>query len=150
MKKADILSLVQGGILDITTRTLATDVAFTIYKFRKAVRAAHEGLSSELQDLLAEIGVEDASAFDARKTELAGKAELTVDEQHEFIDMAAKLERYVEMRKVLLTEETELPAARLISWEDWHQLQVENKDCGALTGYAEELLEGILWAEPEE
>ena len=38
---------------------------------------------------------------------------------------------------------------KALPYEDWHNLQAENKDVKLLT-YLEPMLEGVLWTAPEE
>ena len=56
----------------------------------------------------------------------------------------------------MLAEEVTL-TAKTMPYEVWHQLQVENskkvidgKEVDILSGYVEDLLEGVLWEAPKE
>ena len=158
MKNRDILSLVERGFLTTTNHTLSAAAGYRFYKFRKAVNKAYLAITESESELLAAAGIDSHPlAFNKRLEDLRVKAERTADEQKELVEMAKKASTYNQMRAEMQNEEVEMPAIILLTYEEWKALQDENsaveyngKTVDVLSGPVEELLEGVLWAVPEE
>jgi hypothetical protein len=70
--------------------------------------------------------------------------------------MEAALKRFIDLRTQMMDEEVTLDC-KTLPYTEWHKLQNENKDkdvngrkTDVLSGYVEDLLEGVLWTAPEE
>lgn len=151
MKYRDILFLADNGTLDITNHSLDTEASFRVYRFRRALKAKHQEILDTVADFLADVGVENALKFDEERNTLISLPERTPEQDARLAEMSQTAERFLALRSVFLEEETEL-SVKTISYADWKKLQDENRKDGRdpLVGYAEELLEGILWEVPED
>ena len=153
LKNFEIENLVKAGILAITTNTISSESAYTVFKFKKAVKAANAALEESRRDAVKEAGIEDAPAFDKRRAELAEVKNPTSEQSEELAALNAKYNKFAELTNRIYNEEVEVRVSKPLSYDVWHTLQVENANTrlgNILSPYAEELLENILWAEPEE
>lgn len=153
MKKQTIIVLANAGIQSMTNHSLDTAQAYKVVKFRKAFNAALDAIAEDQKALLKEAGIEDSVAFNQEMDELR-KANRTPEQEAKLKEMEAKVKRYNEMNLELLKEEVTLDC-KALPYEEWHKLQNENKEMGErkldlLSGYVEDVLEGILWAAPKE
>lgn len=153
MKKQTLIVLANAGIQSMTNHSLDTAQAYKVVKFRKAFNAALDAIAEDQKALLKEAGIEDSVAFNQEMDELR-KANRTPEQDAKLKEMEAKVKRYNEMNLELLKEEVTLDC-KALPYEEWHKLQNENKEVGdkkidLLSGWVEDVLEGVLWKAPEE
>lgn len=154
MKKQTLIVLANAGIQSMTNHSLDTAQAYKVVKFRKAFNAAIDAIAEDQKALLKESGIgEDTQSFNKEMDELR-KANRTPEQEAKLKEMEAQLKRYNEMNLELLKEEVTLDC-KAMPYEDWRKLQNENKEVGdkkvdLLSGYVEDVLEGILWTAPED
>ncbi len=154
MKKQTIIVLANAGIAAMTNHSLDTAQAYKVVKFRKAFNAALDAIAEDQKALLKESGIgEDTQSFNKEMDELR-KANRTPEQEAKLKEMEAQLKRYNEMNGELIKEEVTLDC-KAMPYEDWRKLQNENKEVGdkkvdLLSGYVEDVLEGVLWVAPEE
>lgn len=153
MKKQTLIVLANAGIQSITNHTLDAAQAYKVVKFRKAFNAAIDAIAEDEKALLKEAGIEDAQSFNKELEDLR-KADRTPEQEEKFKEMTEKVARYNELHAEMLQEEVTLDC-KALPYAEWHKLQNENKEMGErkldlLSGYVEDVLEGILWAAPEE
>lgn len=145
MKNIDILNLANAGVLAISANDLDAAQAYKVMKFKRAIRKAFESLSDAEKELLKEVGIEDGSAFDKELARLRKDD----SEQEKRKELEQKLSRYLSLRDALFEEEVTLDC-KTIPFEQFHILQRENKDInGKPLNLFEDILEGVLWIEPE-
>lgn len=149
LKNFEIENLVNAGVLTLTTNTLSSADAYVVFKFRKAVRAAMIALEENRREALVEAGIEDGPAFEKRRKELSDIAEPTEEQRAELAELNSKFNKFTELVKALYDDEVTFPTIKPISFDSWHTLITENK-ASRINAYIEELLENVLWAEPEE
>lgn len=150
MKKSEIILLVNAGVQAITNHDLSTEHAYKVVKFRKAINNAYEAIAKDEETLRKDAGIEDPQAFDKELKELR---ESKADEKR-LAELEAQLKRFLELRNEMIKEDVNLDT-KTMPYEAWHTLQNENKAVGEpkrdlLSGFVEDLLEGILWEAPEE
>ena len=148
MKNADIVTLVNGGIQNITALTLPSSQAYKVYKFKRAIEAAYNSIVDSQKGILKQVGIEDLQEFQKRYKELSDIKERTSEEQAELDSLVKKDENAGKLVQELYGDTTSLDV-KALPYEDWHNLQAENKDVKLLT-YLEPMLEGVLWTAPEE
>ena len=148
MKNADIVALVNGGIQNITSVTLPAAQSYKVYKFKRAIEAAYNAIVDAQKDILKQAGIENLQEFQKRHKELSELKERTSEEQAELDGLVKKDEDAGKLVQELYGDTTSLDV-KAMPYEDWHNLQAENKDVKLLT-YLEHTLEGVLWLAPEE
>lgn len=148
MRNADIIGLTEGGIQNIATTTLPAAQAYKVYKFKRAVEKAANAIIEAHKDILKQAGIEDLKEFQKRYKELTDIKERNAEEQAELDSLTKKDVDAGKLVAELYEDTTELDV-KAIPYEDWHNLQAENKDIKVLT-YLEAKLEGLLWIAPEE
>ena len=150
MKKQTIIVLANAGIAAMTNHSLAPEHAYKVVKFRKALNAALEAIGKDEETIRKDAGIDDPQAFDKELGELRES-----NANHKRLEeMEAQLKRFNELRMEMLKEEVTLDC-KAMPYEDWRKLQNENKEVGdkkvdLLSGYVEDVLEGVLWTAPEE
>jgi len=147
MKNLEIIFMRNAGILDVTANTLDSAHAYKVIGFKKAVKAALNSLAEAERSILEEVGIKNPEAFDKEREELrksgADAARLE--------DLDKQMRRLAELRKELYEENANLEGVKTLPFEQFHELQKENKDLpGKPLNIFEENLENILWAAPEE
>lgn len=153
MKKQTIIMLANAGVQSITNHTLDASQAYKVVKFRKAFNAALDAISEDEKGLLKEAGIEDAPSFNKELDELR-KANRTPEQEDKYKEMTEKVARYNELHAEMLQEDVTLDC-KALPYAEWHKLQNENKEIGErkldlLSGWVEDMLEGILWTAPED
>ena len=148
MKNADIVALVNGGIQNITSVTLPAAQSYKVYKFKRAIEAAYNAIVDAQKDILKQAGIENLQEFQKRHKELSELKERTSEEQAELDGLVKKDEDAGKLVQELYGDTTSLDV-KAMPYEDWHNLQAENKDVKLLT-YLEHTLEGVSWLAPEE
>lgn len=156
MKKSDILTLVNAGVLQATQHELSNAHGYKVFKFKSLVRKGATDIQDAETELQKECGIEDAAAFDARRDELRKNGARTADEQKELEGMDEKLKTYLAQREEMLKEEVTLDV-KALPYDEWVKLQNENKaveligrKADVFSGIVEELLFGVLWNAPDE
>ena len=150
MKKQTIIVLANAGIAAMTNHSLAPEHAYKVVKFRKALTAALEAIGKDEETIRKDAGIDDPQAFDKELKELR---ESKFDPKR-LEEMEAQLKRFNELRMEMLKEEVELDC-KTLPYAEWHKLQCENKEVGEdkrdlLSGWVEDVLEGVLWVAPED
>ena len=145
MKNLDIISLCNTGILDITSNELNAEDAYKVYRFLKELRKINKNISDSEKDLIAQAGIENPVQFDRDYQEAREQKDT---DKIKFCE--ERLYRLNDLRNILLSEDTNLPEFKTISYESWHKLQQENPAVKGLYGSNEELLENVLWVSPTE
>ena len=152
MKKADILFLENLGIQFITNHELSPKQAIKVVKFRKAFSSELKAINEERADILKDVGIENGQEFDAELERLRKSNE----DPEKLQKMEAQFKRYLDLFNEMLNEPVQLNCVPL-PYEDWHRLQNENRDkelngnqVDILSGYAEDILENVLWEMPED
>lgn len=156
MKNIDIINIANAGVLNITAHDLDVAQSYKVFKFKKWVKGILKSVDVDEKCLLEEVGITDAPAFDQRRSELLAKESKTTEEQAELDKLNSQAEGYFNRRNELYNEEVK-PEVKAVPYEAWKKLQDENsavevngKATDILTGYIEEVLEGVLWEAPEE
>ena len=156
MKKSDVLTLANAGVLNATQHTLSSAHSYRVFKFKSLIRKEMASIQEAESELLKELGLEDAGAFDARLAELRQKENPTAKEKEELDEKTKQLKDFIEQRNQLYKEEVTLDL-KTIPYEEWRNLQDENKavdfmgrKADVFSGDVEELLFGVLWKAPEE
>lgn len=157
MKNQDIVFLANRGVLAASGHCLNANSGYQFYKFKKALNKAFGEIGNTERELLKEAGiVTSPEEFNARMDALNAK-ERTPEEEAEMLSMRGKSIAYGKLREALYKEDTELAKVTPMPYEEWRMLQDENKavvlgnqTVDVFSGLTEELLEGILWAIPEE
>ena len=157
MTNNDVVTMMNSGIMAISSRALPLNFAYEVTKFKGFIDKAYKAWDEAFQKLPAENEIPDGKAFDKRLNELrekeSKKEEMTQAEIKELADLDAKFDRLVAMRKKLNDEEVKV-SSKPMPYETWIELKEANK--GIKVGNAECLelveskLEGILWKAPEE
>lgn len=150
MKKIEIVSLANAGVQVITNHDLSPEHAYKVVKFRKALASAYEAIGKDEEAIRKDAGIDDPKAFD---DELTALRESKSDPKR-LAEMEARLKRFLELRGEMLKEEVTLDC-KTLPYAEWHKLQCENKAVGEkkvdlLSGWVEDVLEGVLWKAPEE
>lgn len=147
MKNIDILKLANTGVFLISANTLDAAHAYKVIKFKGAVRKIVEAIDEEQKAIAKEAGIEDTAAFDRERAELRK----TNSNPERLAELDKQLGRFIELRENFYKEPVELEGVKTIPYEQFFALQKENKDLEGkpLEAYAD-LLEGVLWAAPEE
>lgn len=147
MRNIDILNLAKADIFSVSANTLEAAHAYKVVKFKGAVRKIAEAIDEEQKAIAKEAGIEDTAAFDKERAELRK----TNSNPERLAELDKQLGRFIELRENFYKEPVELEGVKTIPYEQFFALQKENKDLEGkpLEAYAD-LLEGVLWAAPEE
>jgi predicted transcriptional regulator len=148
-----IISLVNLGISATTEHDVPIKDAYKAYAFRHAIEKANKDLEDKRQGLVKSAGIEDGQKFDERMKELRKKGELTEEEKKELSEMTEKLNKFNELYKELLADETELEGVKVMAYESYHALAKENRGKEGkpdIFSILQGELEGILWEAPKE
>ena len=156
MKKQDVVILVGIGATNATNHTLPVEHAYKVVKFKRELSAKLDAICGEEDAIRRDVGIKDPKEFDSRIEELRKKKSPTEEEAAELKDMEEKLARFKELRRVMLQGDVTLDV-KTMPYEAWHALQSENAKCDIdgqkvdiFSGYAEDILEGVLWEAPKE
>lgn len=156
MKKSDVITLVNAGVLSSTQHELGGD-GYKVFKFKSQLRKEFLALQDTESYLIKECGIEDPMEFDARMLELRQLEKRSDEEEKEFESMNAKLKNLIAQKKKLHGEVVTFDVKIPLTYEQWLVLQNENraveignKKFDVFSGDVEELLFGLLWKAPEE
>ena len=145
MKKIDILSMNEVGVFVITANTLDAKSAYTVLKFKREGKKAFDAILEAEKAIREEVGIADALAFDMERETLMKSQ----DNPERLDELNGIFNRFAELRKALYDEPAELSVTPL-PYEQFHALQVENKDLpNKPLNMFEDMLEGVLWTAPE-
>lgn len=154
MKKRDIILLANLGVTNITNHDLEPANAYKVVKFRKAINSNFESISKEVEAIRKDVGIEDGKAFDDELLELRAVRNRSEEQAKRLDEMEATLKRFSDLLEELNNEDVDL-GIKAMPYDVWHKLQDENKDKelggtkrDLLSGYVEDILEGVLWAAP--
>ena len=137
----------RSGILFITANELDSAHAYKVFKFKEAIKKAASAIDEANAALLKEVGIKDAKSFDEEYAKLHDSGA----DPEKFAQMDAKMARLRELRKQLFDEDLELEGVKTLPFEQFHELQKENKDLpGKPLNTFEAQLEDVLWVAPEE
>lgn len=147
MKNHNIISIVNAGILTISANDLDAVLAYRVIKFKKAVKKALDSIMSAENDILKELGIEDVLAFNKERSNLLKSG----SNKKRLAELDKKHERFVELQKNLYNEDAKLEDVAPLTFEQFHELQKENRELKfkPLNAF-EEILEGVLWEAPNE
>lgn len=147
MKNHNIVSIVNAGILTISANDLEAVLAYRVIKFKKAVKKALDSIMSAENDILKELGIEDVLAFNKERSNLLESG----SNKKRLAELDKKHERFVELQKNLYNEDAKLEDVAPLTFEQFHELQKENRELKfkPLNAF-EEILEGVLWEAPNE
>lgn len=150
---ADIKAMYEGGMMGLTSRTLDIAHAYKVSSFKTKLKNAYQEMDSRRLQLVKDAGIEDGNAHDKRLRELSVNKQRTEAEELEFKELVAKNEAFKGLYEQLLQDRYEIEP-KTMPFGEWMKLQEANKDikfgnCEVLAQF-ETLLEGILWAAPEE
>lgn len=156
MKFNDVNALINGGALAASSSQLNINAAYAITKFKRALKHAFEEWKEKFDSYPAEVGIDDAQGFDARRAELTTKIKeggLSNAEVKELDKMNEKYNRVIELRNKLGDDDVKIECEPL-SWSEWFTFKENNKNI-QMNGYAtfevmELTLEGVLWNAPAE
>jgi len=158
VKNYIIKNLVENGLESTTDHEISAAHAYKVFKFRDEVAKAYKEMEDKRTKLVKDAGIEDGQKFDERRKELEGK-ERTKEEQKEYDDILAKLNKFGELYNELLNDESDLNI-KTIPFEEYHALAKENMRTPVRLGkdplYIDfftvfrSALKGILWEEPKE
>ena len=155
MKNKDIITLANCGVLSITAHDIPAAHAYKVLKFKKAVKAAMQAFQDSERAIFSDCGVTDTDGFNRRLNELRNK-ELTKEEKAELSGMEKTISEIHGLQGELKNEDVAIDV-KAMPYDVWHDLQNENKAVNifgktvdVLSGDVEEILEGILWVDPEE
>lgn len=154
MKKAELIAIVNSGVLNITNHTLEPAQAYKVVKFRSEVKDKFSKLHEAEQALIKDAGIEDGQAFDKELAELRAVEKPGKEQKARLEEMEGKLKRFGELRAELLKEEVALDCKKM-PYDAWHQLQKENAEkeingrkVDLLPNWVEDLLCDVLWEAP--
>lgn len=147
MKNHNIVSIVNAGILTISANDLDAVLAYRVIKFKKAVKKALDSIMSAENDILKELGIEDVLAFNKERSNLLESG----SNKKRLAELDKKHERFVELQNNLYNEDAKLEDIAPLTFEQFHELQKENRELKfkPLNAF-EEILEGVLWEAPNE
>ncbi len=149
MKYSEIITLVNGSIINATAHDADSSHAYKFLKLRKKVDSLFNEYIEKEKSLMKECGLEEGKKIEDNDRD--------------------KAKRYFEMRKELLDEEVVLDGIKTVPYDVWVELQRENRAktvkkrvfvngkemerdevVDILSGKVELLLEDIFWKAPED
>ena len=158
MKKVDIITLINCGILSMTAHDLKPAQAYKAFKLKKEVEKAFKDIQEEQKGIREDNGLTDELENKVKGIieKLNMRSSVTEEEKQEVLaynELQRKVSSlYREANKVEVALEI-----KPIPYEDWRKLQEENrhkvigeKEYDILGGEAEIILEAIFWDAPTE
>ncbi len=156
VRNSDIIALVNGGALLISSSTLDNAQGYKAFRLKKALKDAFADIQKAEGDILRECGIGDAAETQRRQAELSSKGQLTEEERAEFDSTADSIAKANGRIRELHADTSELDI-RTLPYEAWRQLQKENAEqtvgnrrVNLLGGEMELLLYGIFWLDPDD
>lgn len=153
MTNSDVLSLINNGILDITSYSLDAKGSYSVMKFRNAIKKQLNTIVELENGILKELGVKDAANINNKIKELEAK-DKTPEELEEYNNLQEQAKKFNSTRGEMLAEKVEITGFTLLNYEQWYNLRKENHPQDSskpdpLNNYFEDILEGILWKADE-
>ena len=158
MKKVDIITLINCGILSMTAHDLKPAQAYKAFKLKKEVGKAFKEIQEEQKGIREDNGLtEDVeSKVKGIIDKMNMRSSVTEDEKQEVLAHNELQRKVSSLYREANTEEVTLDI-KPIPYEDWRKLQEENrhkaigeKEFDILGGEAEIILETIFWDAPTE
>ena len=157
MKKVDIITLINCGILSMTAHDLKPAQAYKAFKLKKEVEKAFKDIQEEQKGIR-----EDNGLTEEMENKVKGiiekmniRSSVTEDEKQEVLAHNELQRKVSSLYREANTEEVTLDI-KSIPYEDWRKLQedrhkvIGEKEYDILGGEAEIILEAIFWEEPKE
>lgn len=158
MKKQDIITLANLGIMSMTAHTLKPAQAYKAFKLKREMEKAYTEISEEHKAIREANGLteEYTNKIQAILDKININLNVSEDERRELLANNEK-NRTVDSL-ILEANKGEIKIdIKTIPFEDWRLLQSENRakningrEFDILGGKAEVILEGIFWEEPKE
>lgn len=153
IKFADIQAMYESGMMGISSRTLDRAHAYKVVSFKTRLKNAYQAFNDRREQLLKEVGIDDGNQFANRLQELSTIKLRSEAEEAELKDLVEKNKKFGELFGELQKDFYEIEP-KTMPFEEWRELQEENKDVKSgsfeLLAQFETILEGILWKAPEE
>ena len=158
MKKQDIITLVNCGILSMTAHDLKPAQAYKAFKLKKEVEKAFKAIQDEQKGTREEAGITEEMSEKISKIidKVNMKSSVTEDEKQELLAYNELNRKVSSLYKEANKEDIEIDI-KTIPFDDWRVLQEENRskrigenEFDILGGEAEIILENIFWEEPKE
>lgn len=158
MKKQDIITLVNCGILSMTAHDLKPAQAYKAFKLKKEVEKAFKAIQDEQKGIREEAGITEEMSEKISKIidKVNMKSSVTEDEKQELLAYNELNRKVSSLYKEANKEDIEIDI-KTIPFDDWRVLQEENRskrieenEFDILGGEAEIILENIFWEEPKE
>lgn len=158
MKKLDIITLVNCGVLNMTAHNLKPAHAYKAFKLKREIEKAFNDIQEEQKSIREENGVTEELDNKIQKIidKINIKIKVSEDERQEMLAYNEKTRRVTSLLEKAAEGDVNIDV-KTIPYEDWRQLQDENRDkeingrhYDVLGGKAEIILEGIFWEEPKD
>lgn len=158
MKKQDIITLVNCGILSMTAHDLKPAQAYKAFKLKKEVEKVFKAIQDEQKGIREEAGITEEMSEKISKIidKVNMKSSVTEDEKQELLAYNELNRKVSSLYKEANKEDIEIDI-KTIPFDDWRVLQEENRskrigenEFDILGGEAEIILENIFWEEPKE
>ena len=158
MKKLDIITLVNCGILSVTAHDLKPAQAYKAFKLKKEVEKAFKDIQEEQKGIREDNGLTEDMENKVKGIidKMNMRFSVTEDEKQEVL-AHNELQRKVSSLCREANKEEVILDIKPIPYEDWRKLQEENrhkaigeKEFDILGGKAEIILETIFWDAPTE
>lgn len=158
MKKQDIITLVNCGILSMTAHDLKPAQAYKAFKLKKEVEKAFKAIQDEQKGIREEAGITEEMSEKISKIidKVNMKSSVTEDEKQELLAYNELNRKVSSLYKEANKEDIEIDI-KTIPFDDWRVLQEENRskrigenEFDILGEEAEIILENIFWEEPKE
>lgn len=127
IKNSLILSLVGSGLEATTAYDIPAADAYKAFRFKDGVIKAGKAVNEKREKLVKEAGIDDPEKFDARLKELREMTEQTQGQVKEFAELNAKFEKFQNLWRELMDDETEVEGIKTMSYENFHALAKENR-----------------------
>lgn len=160
MKRSDIYTLQIGGIQLCTAHTLNAAQAYKLYKLKKFVQSGFDAIEEDRKSLVKSVFGDNAEDELKELNRINGidKAQRTDDENAQLAELKEKLQKADSLIKEMFDEDVDTSSVKAMPYEDWHKLQVENREvqygngskADVLSGNIESILEDVLWKAPVE
>lgn len=128
VKNTLIMSLAGNGIDNTTNHDVPVKDAYKAFRFKDAVKKAAAEIEKKREGLVKEAGIEDGVEFDAKLKELRAVAEPTDEQKKELSELEGKFEKFQDLWKELMEDETELEGVKTMPYESFHALAKENRN----------------------
>lgn len=158
MKKLDIITLVNCGILCMTAHDLKPAQAYKAFKLKKEIEKAFKEIQEEQKGIREDNGLTEEleQKVQGILEKMNIRASVTEEEKQEVLAFNELQRRVNSLFKVANEKDIALDI-KAMPYEDWRKLQEENRakvinerEYDILGGKAEVILEAIFWDAPTE